>query len=100
MKPKRLHPGRTWRILAQDTTAVTMFEASSKAHPVEFDEVVVGRWLHAERMSANHWWMQVGDARIEVTVGRNGYATKVTVERGEYPTGPGKNLVPISERRG
>ena len=25
----------------------------------EFDELVVGQWLHIERMDTRYWWMQV-----------------------------------------
>lgn len=82
--PRPLHPGRTWRILAQQDDTDERFAANSVTSPIEFDEVVVGRWLHVERMSANHWWMQVGDARIEVTVGRDGRASQVSIDRGEY----------------
>lgn len=82
-KPKKLHPGRTWRILAQDDKGARL-EVSSLFHPIEFDEVVVGKWLHVERMDTNQWWIQVGDAMIDVTVGRDGYATVVMVSRGEY----------------
>ena len=83
-KAKPLHPGRTWRILCQGERH--RFAASSEDKPIEFDEVVVGKWLHVERMSTNHWWMRVGDDRVSITVGRDGRASKVTVERGEYPT--------------
>lgn len=31
-----------------------------------FDEIVVGRWLHIERMTDRHYWMRVGDREFDV----------------------------------
>ena len=44
----------------------------------EFDELVCGRWLHAEQMDTGTWWLDVGGVVLWVTVDRDGRATKVT----------------------
>jgi len=49
-----------------------------------FDELVVGQWFHLERMDKRFWWARIGDARIEVHIGKTGQV-RVEVERGEYP---------------
>jgi hypothetical protein len=38
--------------------------------------------VHLEKMDTHHWWMQVGDASINVHDGKSGVS--VNVERGEY----------------
>jgi hypothetical protein len=76
---KRFRPGKSWRVLAQ-----TSNERAEMRNVSEFDELVVDQWLHVERMTNSEWWLQVGDARICVTVGNDGKAKKVTIERGEY----------------
>lgn len=48
-----------------------------------FDEIVVDDWLHVEQMSERHWWAQVGDARVEITIDRRGQVT-TSICRGEY----------------
>ncbi len=70
-----------WRILTHDrgTTerAVTIENAG------EFDEVVLGDWLHVEQMSTTHYWMRLGDADINVTIDRRtGRAKRITLDPG------------------
>ena len=33
-----------------------------------FDELVVGRWLHLEKMDDDLWWLRIGDARVMVAL--------------------------------
>ena len=54
----------------------------------EFDELVVGKWLHIEQQSATVWWMNVAGVNINVTVDRDGRPKYVTVEEadsGDWP---------------
>jgi hypothetical protein len=51
----------------------------------EFDELVVGRWLHVEQMDNCTWWMNVGGVTVHVTADRDGRPTKVVVHGpGDY----------------
>lgn len=45
----------------------------------EFDELVVGRWLHIEQMDTSMWWMTIGGVVIHVWADRDGRPTHVTV---------------------
>jgi len=88
-----------WRTLAHgpDGRDVTQQDAG------EFDELCLGDWFHLEKMAPREWWMQVGDARIGVSL-RAGLPPIVTVERGEYGPQVGENYErqdkPTSGRRG
>lgn len=46
----------------------------------EFDELVVGRWLHVEQMDNHTWWMNIGGVTVHVTADRDGRPTKVRVD--------------------
>lgn len=51
----------------------------------EFDELVVGRWIHIEQMDATRWWMNVGGVVLWVEVDREGRPRHVGVHGpGEY----------------
>lgn len=83
---KRLRrPGSPWRVLAWEYTgkgeyAGAKVDIGSDQHPgTEFDELVVGQWLHVEQMNATQWWMNVGGVTIWVTADRDGRAKYVTV---------------------
>jgi hypothetical protein len=56
----------------------------------EFDELVVGRWLHVEQMNTGRWWMNVGGVTLWVEVDRDGRPTRVTT----YPAGEYADPVP------
>lgn len=56
-----------------DTTNYTVCEGT------EFDELVVGRWIHVEAMDSTVWWMNVGGVTINVTVDRDGRPKVVDV---------------------
>jgi hypothetical protein len=47
--------------------------------PNEFDELVVGKWLHVEQMDSGRWWMNVGGVTIWLHADRDGRPTHVTV---------------------
>lgn len=49
----------------------------------EFDELVVGQWLHIEWLDEHVWWMRVGDVRLTASVQPDGKVV-VDVERGCY----------------
>jgi hypothetical protein len=58
-------PSAHWRVLAQDTRGRRV---DLRVEGTEFDEVVVGGWLHVERMGRRSWCVIIGDALIYVTV--------------------------------
>lgn len=45
----------------------------------EFDELVVGRWLHVEQMDTGVWWMNIGGVTVHVTADRDGRPKRVWV---------------------
>lgn len=45
----------------------------------EFDELVVGRWLHIEAMDTGYWWMNIGGVTVNVTADRDGRPKHVSV---------------------
>ncbi len=58
-----------------------------------FDELVISPWLHLEQMDDDHWWMSVGDARVDVHLRPDG-KVDVLVERGQYGPIVGDTIVP------
>lgn len=45
----------------------------------EFDELVVGQWLHVEQMDSGVWWMNVGGVTVWVKADRDGRPLRVDV---------------------
>ncbi len=45
----------------------------------EFDELVIGHWIHLEQTNANQWWMNVGGVTVWVTADRDGHPKHVDV---------------------
>lgn len=45
----------------------------------EFDELVVGSWLHAEQMDTGLWWVYLGGVTVFVDVDRDGRPRRVNV---------------------
>jgi hypothetical protein len=45
----------------------------------EFDELVIGRWIHLEQMNSKTWWMNIGGVTINVQVDRDGRPQVVDV---------------------
>lgn len=61
--------------------------------PVEFDELVIARWLHLERLDVRTWWMgvEVGGGRrvmLHFTIRRDGTA-RVWLTEGKARGGDG-----------
>ena len=51
----------------------------------EFDELVVGSWLHVEQMDSGKWWMNIGGVVVWVRADRDGRPVRVDVYGpGEY----------------
>lgn len=59
--------------LAGDAEAYTVLEGT------EFDELVIGRWIHLEQTDAGRWWMSIGGVVINVTADRDGHPRQVDV---------------------
>lgn len=97
--------GKSWRILAYGPNG-EKFEFYSPAYDAKhkemcekhnlkvrehtpiapdtvLDELVIDNWFHIEQMDTNAWWMQVGDACINVYVHEDG-KVDVDVERNVY----------------
>lgn len=54
----------------------------SKTHLIEgteFDELVVGNWIHVEQMNTTAWWMNIGGVTINLSVDRDGRPRAVDV---------------------
>ena len=49
----------------------------------EFDELVIGRWIHLEQMDTGRWWCNFGGVTINITADRDGRPKVVDV------SGPG-----------
>jgi hypothetical protein len=45
----------------------------------EFDELVVGHWIHLEQMNTSQWWMSIGGVTVWVTADRDGHPKQVSV---------------------
>jgi len=75
----RMRPAAPWRVLAQDGTKIVDLRVDC----TDFDEVVVSRWLHVERMSARDWSVIIGDLYLAVRVTKGGEVEKVTLVEGE-----------------
>ena len=92
--------GSRWRLLVHDAKGRALTKARHFAsYPLrnatptladvvtltdtEFDEIVVGHWLHVEAMDHSTYWMNVGGVTLFVTADRDGRPTQVSV----YPAG-------------
>ena len=69
--------------LPPDDTSHTVLEGT------EFDELVVGKWIHLEQMDTGKWWMNVGGVTVNVTADRDGRPKCVDVY------GPGDYGMPV-----
>ncbi|MDX2996404.1 hypothetical protein [Streptomyces scabiei] len=45
----------------------------------EFDELVVGSWLHIEQLDTSVWWINIGGVTVHVTADRDGRPKRVWV---------------------
>lgn len=68
---------------ATDTTGYTILENT------EFDELVIGRWIHLEQMDAGVWHIIIGGVVVTVTADRDGRPKQVSVY------GPGDHDGPV-----
>lgn len=57
----------------QDDETVTVLAGT------EFDELVVGRWIHVEQMGTGYWWMNIGGVTVHVRADRDGRPKHVMV---------------------
>lgn len=48
--------------------------------PCEFDELVVGRWIHIEQMTASWFWMDVAGLVLNVRVDRDGNPRQLSAD--------------------
>lgn len=79
MRTARRAGGR-WRFLAHRIVGRESIEfQATDFDPNEFDELVVGQWLHVEQMDTNRWWMNIGGVTVWVTADRDGRPKCVTV---------------------
>lgn len=74
--------GAPWRLLAHERIAGQ--RVTGQAHHIgipgtEFDELVVGRWIHIEQMDTGKWWMNIAGVTVWVRADRDGRPTSVDV---------------------
>lgn len=78
--PDRLLTEPARQALAESRTRAKKLGCTETVLPnTEFDELVVGRWLHVEQMDTGFWWMDVGGVTLQVSVDREGRPKSVTV---------------------
>lgn len=80
MKYPRAH-GLPWRFLAQDSNDRVSHRSEDCASVVPFDELVVGGWLHIERMGDHDWSIIIGDVMLNAHVTKAG--VRVLLVEGE-----------------
>jgi hypothetical protein len=56
-----------------DTTVVTVLPGT------EFDELVIGKFLHLEMMDTNLWWCSIGGVVLNIRADRDGNPKQVDV---------------------
>ena len=100
-KPKVRRAGAMWRLLVHEWRGRGERTPYGVAHHVqsdrvrghddsewskttvlprtEFDELVVGQWLHVEQMDSGVWWMNVGGVTLWVRADRDGRPLRVDV---------------------
>jgi len=97
MSAPKPRAGSRWRLLVHEMTGRSGYgkshhvqsdqrDAVSSEHSTvkvlqdtEFDELVVGDWVHIEQMDTGRWWMNVAGVTLWVTADRDGKPTAVTV---------------------
>lgn len=73
-------PGRWWVVRSEADKRGRKQEVRGQGD--EFDELVVGHWIHLERMDNRVWWMRLGQVDLWITIERNG-EVGVLVQAGE-----------------
>ena len=78
------HPGRPTRL--SDPEKQTSLDEIAAQHSTttilpgtEFDELVVGSWLHVEQMDTGRWWANIGGVTVWVDADRDGRPRHVSV---------------------
>jgi hypothetical protein len=76
---RRMNEARPDLAPASDITGYTVLEGT------EFDEIMVGQWLHAEQQDAGQWFIAIGGVVVNVTADRDGRPKRVSVHGpGDY----------------
>ena len=79
-------PGRVWRVLAHYRKTSERFDHRFAAKDrIEFDELVVGDWLHLEQMGNREWWARIGEVHLWISIPAKG-AVKVRLTEGRLDT--------------
>src|SRR5688572_5639129 len=81
--------GSPWRILVHDGDRQPHDTSSDKLPGTEFDELVIGQWIHLEQMDTGVWWMNIGGVTVWVHASEDGKPTNVSVY------GPGDFADPV-----
>ncbi len=92
MKRKTLRrAGAPWRLLAHEYVGRGQYgdPHDIEIPDTEFDELVVGQWIHIEQMDTGKWWMAVGGVTVLVKADADGKPTRVSV------FGPGDYDAPV-----
>jgi len=81
--PKPKSDRDSWRLqvdrLGEAQARPGQFDARA---PSGFDEIVVGKWLHLERMNTAGWWLRLGDREADIIVKPDGTAEVTWREEG------------------
>jgi hypothetical protein len=77
-------PSLHWRFLARDwhNPGREVYHLTGDGR-TWFDELVVGDWLHIEKIHGRRWWMQLGDAIIHIAL-PPGKPPFIDIERNYY----------------
>lgn len=65
---KRRDHGLPWRFLVQDGQDASSIISAGDPRPLPFDELVVGDWLHIERMNDHDWHIVIGEVHLNARV--------------------------------
>ncbi len=83
----RFWPGRSWRVLvhrSDGTPHPIELRSEQYVARTEFDELVIGKWIHLEQMGERTWWMRVGNYTLYITI--DGYGRpEVSIQEEETP---------------
>ena len=71
-----------WRVLAHPRRTNKFVDCSiedvGESLGEEFDEIVLGDWLHVEQMDVDHYWLRLGEKTYNVVIDpRTGNAKSV-----------------------
>lgn len=96
------YSGDSWHVTSNKTfgggngadESVTVSERTFWTRHIElpntdFDELVIGRWIHIEKMHRHRWWMNIGGVTVLVEADQDGRPKAVSVY------GPGDYADPV-----